>query len=60
MALQILNKKGIFHLEGKINCSTAKSFITHFEHYILRNKKTIINIDKIKKIDSDGLDSIKK
>ncbi|QXP72555.1 hypothetical protein H0I31_02300 [Tenacibaculum sp. AHE15PA] len=60
MALQISNKKGIFHLKGKINCSTVKSFITHFEHYISRNKKTIINIDKIKEIDSDGLNGIKK
>jgi hypothetical protein len=41
MALQILNKKGIFHLEDKINYSTAKSYIAHFEYYILSNEKKI-------------------
>ncbi|WP_299136368.1 hypothetical protein [uncultured Tenacibaculum sp.] len=59
MALQITEKKGIFYLKGKINCSTVRSFIIHFEHYILQNRCTTINIDKIKEIDSDGLKAIK-
>ena len=60
MALQISFKKGVFYLKGKITSSTIKSFVIHFEHYILKNKKTIININKIKEIDSDGLIAIKK
>ncbi|WP_299121176.1 STAS domain-containing protein [uncultured Tenacibaculum sp.] len=60
MALQISEKKGIFYLKGKINCTTVKSFVTYFEHYISKNKKTVINLDKIKEIDSDGLNAIKK
>ncbi len=59
MALQITEKKGIFYLKGKINCSTVRSFIIHFEHCILQNRKTTINIDKIKEIDYEGVKAIK-
>ncbi|WP_299158393.1 STAS domain-containing protein [uncultured Tenacibaculum sp.] len=59
MALQILEKKGIFYLNGRINCSTVRSFIIHFEHYISQSKSITINIDKVKEIDTAGLDAIK-
>lgn len=59
MALQILERKGIFYLKGKINCSTVRSFIIHFEHYISQSKSITINIDKVKEIDMSGLNAIK-
>ncbi len=58
MALQITQSKGVFHLNGKINSSTVRSFIIYFEHFILKNKNTTINLNEIKEIDSDGLKAI--
>ena len=59
MALQILENEGIFHLEGSLNSSTTRSFITHFEYMISTIKKVKINIDKIKDIDESGLSAFK-
>ena len=47
MALQILEKKGTFHLQGSLNSSTTRSFIIHFENIINTVKSVKVNIDKI-------------
>ncbi len=60
MALQITKTKGVFYIKGKLNSTTVRSFITYFEHFILRNKNTTINLNEMKEIDLDGLRAIKK
>ncbi|KAB1158579.1 STAS domain-containing protein [Tenacibaculum aiptasiae] len=59
MALQILERKGVYYLNGRINCSTVRSFIIYFEHYISKSKSVTINMDKVKEIDMAGMDAIK-
>ncbi len=58
MALQISEKKGTFYLKGKLNCSTVRSFIIHFEHCIEHCNTIVLNIDKVKEIDASGLGAI--
>lgn len=59
MALQISEKKGTFYLKGKLNCSTVRSFIIHFEYCITKYDRIFLNIDKVKEIDVSGLAAIK-
>lgn len=59
MALQILEKKGTFHLQGSLNSSTTRSFIIHFENIINTVKSVKVNIDKIKEIDQGGVEAFK-
>lgn len=59
MALQISEKKGTFYLKGKLNCSTVRPFIIHFEYFIEHCDAVIINIDKVKEIDASGLQAIR-
>ncbi|MCD8412233.1 hypothetical protein [Tenacibaculum finnmarkense] len=58
MALQITRRNGKFHLKGKLNNTTSKFLIAYFEHFIARNKKVIIKIDKVNEITRDGLKAI--
>jgi len=44
MALQILEKNGIFHVNGKINLETTKNFMVHFDYILDYNNKVVINI----------------
>ena len=59
MALQILENKGTFHLEGSLNASTTRSFIIYFEHVINTIKNVKVNIDDIKEIDESGVEAFK-
>jgi|TARA_R110000787_G_scaffold43892_2_gene107546 ABC-type transporter Mla MlaB component len=59
MALQILEKNGTFELCGNLNTKTSRSFIIHFEYLINTLKDVTINIDKIKAIDSSGVEALK-
>ena len=59
MALQILEKNGTFELFGNLNTKTSRSFIIHFEYLINTLKGVTINIDKIKAIDSSGVEALK-
>jgi ABC-type transporter Mla MlaB component len=59
MALQVLENKGTFHLQGSLNSLTARSFIIHFEYIINTVKNVKINIDKIKEIDQTGVEAFK-
>ena len=60
MALQVTLKKQALHFEGRINCTTARMFIIHVEYYAEKFKSITINIDKVKEIDNDGMEAIKK
>ena len=59
MALSILNHSGIFILEGNLCTSTSRSFIIHFEYLINTYKNVTINIDRVKTIDSCGVEALK-
>ncbi|MFT5437247.1 MAG: ABC-type transporter Mla MlaB component [Ulvibacter sp.] len=59
MALQILEKNGTFELYGNLNTKNSRSFIIHFEYLINTLKDVTINIDKIKAIDSSGVEALK-
>jgi anti-anti-sigma regulatory factor len=59
IALQILGKNGTFELNGNLNTTTSRSFITHFEYLINTFKNVTINIDKVKAIDASGTQALK-
>ena len=59
MALQILEKNGTFELFGNLNTQTSRSFIIHFKDLIHTLKGVIINIDKMKSIDTCGVEALK-
>jgi len=60
MSLQILENSGTFYLYGNLNASTSRAFIIHFEHIIERFKNVTINIDKVEKMDSNGVAAFKR
>jgi len=55
MALQIIEKNGIFLLNGPINNKTSKSFKSHMDILINELEDITINIDKVNEIDEAGL-----
>ncbi|AZJ31496.1 hypothetical protein SAMN05444344_2092 [Tenacibaculum mesophilum] len=59
MALQISENNGTFYLNGKINNTTVRSFIIHFEYCIEKCKNVVINIDNVNEIGVTGLNAIK-
>lgn len=59
MALQITQQNGTFLVSGKLNTSTTRSFIIHFEYIIEQYQNVILNIDGVSEIDYDGLEGIK-
>jgi len=59
MALQILKKNGTFELWGNLSTRTSRSFITHLEYLINTLKGVIIDIDKIKAIETSGIEALK-
>ncbi|WP_100924950.1 hypothetical protein [Tenacibaculum sp. SZ-18] len=59
MSLQVTQKNGALHLKGRINTSTSRLFIIYLEHYAEKLKNVVINIDKVKEIDRDGIEAIK-
>lgn len=59
MALQILNNKGIFYIKGKINSTTTRNFMIHFDYVLDATENVIINIDKIDEIDVEGVEAIR-
>lgn len=59
MALQITQQNGTFLLIGKLNTTTTRSFIIHFEYIIEQCQNVVVNIDEITEIDHDGLEGIK-
>lgn len=59
MALQVTQKEQTLYLKGSINSTTARLFIIHTEHFVDKFKNVKINIDKVKEIDTDGMEAIK-
>lgn len=59
MALQILENNGIFYVNGKINASTTRSFMIHFDYVLDGKKKVIIDVNALKEIDVSGLEAFK-
>ncbi|MCH2194243.1 hypothetical protein [Kordia sp.] len=59
MALQITQQNGTFLLKGKLNTTTSRSFIIHFEYIMEQQQNVVVNIDGITEIDYDGLEGIK-
>ncbi len=59
MALQILENKGTFHLRGRVNTTTTRSFIIYFEHMINTINNVKVDINKIKEIDQSGVEAFK-
>ena len=59
MSLQISEKNGMFHLNGKINSSTLKSFITYFEYNLSHSKVVALNIENVIEIDRSGLEALR-
>ena len=60
MALQILECNGTFYIAGKINTTTSNSFLTHFNQVMKKYEEVTINIDKVKEIDTSGVEAFKK
>jgi ABC-type transporter Mla MlaB component len=59
MALQILEKEGTYELHGNLNTKISRSFIIHFEYLITNFKDITIDIEKIKAIDTTGVEALK-
>lgn len=59
MALKILEKKGVFYLKGKINNTTTRDFIIHFDYVLDATENVMINVDEVEEIDSEGIGAIK-
>ena len=59
MTLKISKKNEIFYLNGRLNSSTLKSFVSYFEYNLSRNKNVTINIDHVIEIDKNGLEAMR-
>lgn len=59
MALKIIEQKGTFFLEGRLNTVTAKNFQTHFEHLLNTIGRVTINIESLVEIDKTGLTALR-
>ncbi len=59
MALKILENKGVFYLKGKINNTTTRDFIIHFDYVLDATENVMINVDKIDEIDAEGVEAIR-
>lgn len=59
MALTIKQHDNQFLVEGIINASTVKQFKNHIEFLILYTKQLTINIEGVKTIDSNGVNTLK-
>ena len=59
MALQIIQQNGIFYVEGKINATTTRNFMVHFDYILDNHKRVVINIDEVNEIDEDGIKALR-
>lgn len=58
MSLKISKKKSVYYLKGKIKKTSTKVFLNYFIDKIKNKKKVILNIDKTKTIDKNGVQAI--
>lgn len=59
MSLRITEKNETFHLQGKLNSITSRSFIIHFEYLLSITDELNLNIDNVHEIDANGITAIK-
>lgn len=55
MALQILENKGNFYIQGKITCDNVLAMKLHLEYLLDRRKEITIDISQVTEIDFDGV-----
>jgi ABC-type transporter Mla MlaB component len=55
MALQILENKGNFYIQGKITCDNVLAMKLHIEYVLEKRKYITIDITKVTEIDIDGV-----
>ena len=55
MALQILENKGNFYIQGKITCENVLAMKLHLEYVLTKRKYVTIDITNVTEIDSDGV-----
>jgi anti-anti-sigma regulatory factor len=60
MALQITEKKGSFHIQGKITCDNVRAVKHHFECILQKRKYVTINISEVTEIDQEGVVTLTK
>ena len=60
MALQILENKGTFYIQGKITCANVQAMKLHVEYVLEKKKHVTIDITKVTKIDIDGVLTLTK
>ncbi len=58
MALKITNNQGIFEINGKLIFENVKSLQNYFECLIEQSDSLIISIEKVKKIDVSGVNTL--
>jgi len=54
MEFEIKEESGVFNVTGTICASNLTSLKNHFESVIYKADKVILNIEKVRKIDSSG------
>ena len=59
MALTITRQENTFKVEGQLNTATVSNFKTHLVLMLNCLSQITIDIDKVSKIDTSGLDAIK-
>ncbi|GAA0711084.1 STAS domain-containing protein [Aquimarina litoralis] len=55
MALKITHRYGIFELEGNVVGKNALSVKNHFEQLMLSSEQIVLSLDKVKRIDTQGI-----
>ena len=60
MSLKITKVNGTYYVNGQLNLTTNKRFMIYFGCAIAQNESVIVNIEGVTKIDTTGLEGIKK
>ena len=55
MALSIFKNNEVYHLKGKLNSATSRSFIIHFDYVLSNTDHLVINIDELSGRDINGV-----
>lgn len=60
MAIEINEKSGMFEVIGNISSQNMSSLKNYFESVIHKSDQIVVNIEKVKKIDSSGAFMLEK
>ncbi|MHA7056311.1 STAS domain-containing protein [Aquimarina sp. M1] len=58
MALKITNKQGVYELIGNVQGENALSLQGHFELLLNSTEKVILSLEKVKHIDTSGIQAL--